>query len=232
MAQVRVRPVEHAEVGQVLDHRAVQGARAAGPDVGQRAPAAAGDADRVHELDGAEAGREDDEVEGCGIPAAAVAVFDFDAGRGDAGDRAGFEDAVGLPQRGVVVVGADDTLAAGAVVGREALPQLGLVWQLLLHGVGAPGADLLGEGGVRVGHGAVEALAEVHLRGADAPAQRGDVAEQRAAEGGHGGVVARYHPVGGPLVDGYLGGGLDELGDDLRGRGAWSGKLADALRFG
>jgi hypothetical protein len=67
----------------------------------------------------------------------------------------------------------------------------------------------------------MEALAEIHLCGADAPPDRREVAVYKLAEGGNGTVHARDHPVRGALVDCYVLGSWKDLWDYLGGGRAW-----------
>ena len=83
MSQIGIRSIQHAEVRQPRHIDTIERLRAALPDLFDRFAALAEDADRIHELDGAEAGFEDDEVEVVGL------VGGFDAGRGDGGDGVG-----------------------------------------------------------------------------------------------------------------------------------------------
>ena len=112
MAQVRVRPVQHAEVRQPRHRDAVQRAGAVLPSVGEGVAVGAGDADRVQEVDGAEARGEDDGVvvfvcgeagfEGGGVGEGVLCYVD--SARRDVRDGTGFEADVGEVEGRVVVV--------------------------------------------------------------------------------------------------------------------------------
>ena len=111
MSQVPVRAVQHGKVRETLNDHCIHGFGAAGPDIGERAATRAGYFDRVHELDGAEAGRADDEV------VFGLDAVNFDALFGDLGDLARLEGDVGLVEDKEVVVADKDPFAANGVVG-------------------------------------------------------------------------------------------------------------------
>jgi hypothetical protein len=111
MSQVPVRAVQHGEVREALNDHCIHGFGAAGPDIGERAAARAGYFDWVHKLDGAEAGRADNEV------VFGLDAVNFDALFGDFRDLARFEGDVGLIEDREVVVADKDPFAANGVVG-------------------------------------------------------------------------------------------------------------------
>jgi hypothetical protein len=111
MSQVPVRAVQHGEVREALNDHCIHGFGAAGPDIGERAAARAGYFDWVHKLDGAEAGRADNEV------VFGLDAVNFDAPFGDFRDLARFEGDVGLIEDREVVVADKDSFAANGVVG-------------------------------------------------------------------------------------------------------------------
>ena len=120
--QVRVRAVQHCEIGQGGHGHAQVGEGAFGPDGGEGGRVAADDADRLEELIGVEACGEDEQVE-CVVGATLhghAAGCDFrDASRVQVNVTPG--------EGGVEVVGHDDAFATEGVVRRELTAQLGVV---------------------------------------------------------------------------------------------------------
>jgi hypothetical protein len=110
MSQVPVRAVQHGEVREALNGHCIHGFGTAGPDIGERAAARAGYFDWVHELDGAEAGRADNEV------VFGLDAVNFDALFGDFRNLARFERDIGLIEDREVVVADKDPFAANGVV--------------------------------------------------------------------------------------------------------------------
>lgn len=135
----------------------------------------ASDGDRVEKLDGAEPGRQDDHV-----VLVVLAVLHLDPGLCDPFDLVRLERGLRVRDGRVVVIGDDDALTPWVVVRGEFGPEFRLVGDLALHHVGAEGAQHVGEGGVAVGDGVVEGLAEVHHSCAHAPADGREVAVQCA----------------------------------------------------
>ena len=193
--------------GKPRDGRAEVRLGGAGPHVGQRPPRAADEALGDGQVVDVEAGREHEHV---GRVLAALGIDD--AGRTHARRGAG-DGHRRLRERGVVVVREEEPLAAEAVVGLEAPPQLE-VSDLRAEVVARDCFGALAE--ARVPEGEPEHLVAPIERVADHPLQPRPVREASAERA----VVARDHPRGRPLKERQAGHtGLDGR-HDLDRRGA------------
>lgn len=92
MPEVRIGPVEHAEIGNVLHTRSHIRLSAIFPNLPQRAAVLPFQLNGMHKVDRLEARRADQEIEVVlDILHAAVVIFDLDVLTGDAIDRPGLE---------------------------------------------------------------------------------------------------------------------------------------------
>lgn len=216
LTEVGVGPVEHPEIGKILDRDAEVGPGSIFPDLAQRTAVRSVDLDGIHKVHSLEPSRQDNEI----ILLFALAL-DLDALLRDPGNAAGLEIDVVAAQSGIVVVGDDDSLAARRVLGSQRIPQLGLVCQLLLQHPAAPVTDQLGKDRIVVEDCAVEGLAEVHLEGSFAPSERRKVGQQGPLKGRDGGVLTGDEPVRCALEDRQMRCLRGNFWDDLRGGCSW-----------
>ena len=194
MAEAGIGAEQHEHVGKAGDGGAEGGGHAAlGPGVAQRQPVAADHGQRIVAVGDVEAGAEQD-----GVGGALDAIGADDAGLGDAVDAAIDDLDVGPGERRVVVVGAQDALAADLVGRGQALLQLQV-------GDGA-GAVLAGHHAGQAGDLRVAAHRQVtqFLHGEDGAApqqpQAGEQAQQGAGAVGDLAIALRHHPGRGALI--------------------------------
>lgn len=219
-SQFQVNQYNHtSKVRHVLNASTVVRLRAFVPDIAQLAAIPTSQLDRVQELRRLETSRTDKQII-VGFDNIRLAVFadNANAVRANAVDGSGLERDVRQGESGVVVVGDDDSLAAGVVFGGQLLPQVRAVGELRLHHLFALASQLFCKRVLAVDDGVVEGFAEVHHCCATAPADRWDVFVDAAPEGCDRGVSARDDPVGSALEYGDALGHFGDFGGNLGGR--------------